>query len=154
MAWVNGDNTSVAAVAYSGVDTTTPFDVTPTGNSLGSQASPWDVTATGVATGSANRQLVWMGSADNATSSATSSAVPSASPASWTERIDQNDGFWSNLAICDALDTAGTYTSDVTGIQTGTGNAGRMAFLIALRAATSGGALAGVNTFKTVYRRR
>ena len=135
----SGSNFAVGVVAYSGGDTTTPRDVTPTSNSLGTQASPWDVTATGVATGSANRLLIWMGSTDNTSLGTVTSAVPAASPATWTERLDTSDTNWVNLAVCDCPDTAGTYTSDVTGVQTlGTSNGGRMAFLIALRALSSG----------------
>jgi hypothetical protein len=136
-----GNNFSTAVVAYSGVDTTTPRDVTPTASAApSSTSSPWNCTAPGVATGSANRWLVWIGAVDTASQAgAVTSATPGASPATWVERQDTSDGAWANVATCDCLDSAGTYTSNVTGVQTLGGTGGAMAFLIALRAATGGG---------------
>jgi hypothetical protein len=137
-----GNDIAASVVIYRGVDTTTPMDVTATSNSLGSAASPFNVTATGVATGAANRMLVWIGGVDNVILGTVTSAVPSASPATWTKRIDVSNTNWANLAVCDVVDTAGTYTTDVTAVQTNTngGNGGRMGFLLALRAAAGGGA--------------
>ena len=124
----------VSVTARSGVDTTTPRDVTPTAQILTSGASPWNVTGLGLASGTANRWLVWIGAVDNIGSGTVTSAVPSASPDTWTERIDASNGFWVNTAVCDCLDAAGTYTSDVTGVQTlGVVNGDPFAFLIALR---------------------
>ena len=136
----SGNDLTIAVVAWSGVDTTTPRDVTPTASasSPASTASPWNCTAPGLATGTAGRALIWIGGVDNALVGAVTSAVPTASPAAWTERIDASNGAWVNLAICDCTDTAGTHTTSVTGVQTLSGNGGAMAFLIALRAATAG----------------
>lgn len=139
----NSGSTSIAAgvVAYSVVDNTTPRDVTPTALLSGSASDPWSVIATGVATGTANRFLVWIGSCDQNGGGTVTSSPPSASPATWTERVDVSDTVWSNVAICDCLDVAGTYTSNVTGVQTSATSttAGRMGYLIALRPDTGGG---------------
>lgn len=136
------NNIAGAVVAYSGVDNTTPRDVTPTANSSSAaNASPRTLTATGVASGNANRWLVAIGSSDNVTLGTVTNAVPAASPSTWTERIDVSDAEFVNIGISDCLDSAGTYTSNVTFQQTGGGNGGWMAFLIALREA--GGTAAG-----------
>lgn len=139
----NSGSTSIAAgvVAYSGVDNTTPRDVTPTALLSPSDGDPYDVIATGVATGTANRWLVWIGGIDQNGGGAITSSPPSASPATWTERVDVSDLVWSNIAVYDCTDVAGTHTSNVTAVQTSptTGSGGPMGYLIALRPDSGGG---------------
>jgi hypothetical protein len=148
-------NTHVAAsvVAYSGVDNTTPRDVTPTSlETHDASSTVFSVPTTGLASGSANRWLVFLGGLDNSSSGTVSNDISAqTTPATWTERVDKSSTDFANIAVCDVLDSAGTFTSAVTSSQTNTGSAGiatALGFLIALRSATGGG---GANWLKQGY---
>lgn len=83
---------------FTGVDTTTPIDVTATENS----GSSTTVTATGVASGTANRWLVMCTFNFNGDTSA-----------SWTSPLtERNDS--ENVAMAAGADTAGTDTANKT----------------------------------------
>lgn len=130
-------STRGCVLAWSGVHATSQ-DVGATSAQSGvSGASPWSVQATGVATGTAQRLLVWIGGLDNsAVSGSVVSAAPSASPSAWTEEIDGSTGDFANIAVYTAADAAGTFTTNVTAVQTLAGASGEWGcFLMALRPA-------------------
>lgn len=133
----SGSYSGAAIAIYSGVNTTNPIDVTPTTNVVSTlTASPWSITATGVAAGTAKRLLVGIAGVDNNMQSMIITTVPSPSPSAWSLRVDTGTAIGgSNIGIFDAVDTAGTFTSNVISTQTQSGstNGGKMAFLIALR---------------------
>lgn len=151
----SGSDIAGAIAIYDNVDANTPLDVTPTAsaNNPASTAGPWNATAPGLSTGNAGRTIVHISSTDILTNGAVTTTAPTSnSPSSWTKQIDVSNNFNVNIGICDALDSAGTYNSTTTAVQTNNagGNGGAMAFQIALRAAAAGGGhnVTHANTFR------
>jgi hypothetical protein len=134
----SGNTSAVAVVIYSGVDNVTPLDVLPTARVVNtSTQTPWSITGTGLSSGTANRLLVGIAGVDDLVVAQITTTVPTPTPSPWSLRVDTpTTSVFANLGIFDAVDSMGSFTSNVISTQTsGTSGifGGTLSFLLALR---------------------
>jgi hypothetical protein len=140
-----GNSTFSATVAviavWRNVNQTTPLDVAVTTNvDITSVSGTYNITNTGLSSGSANRQIVIIDGLAGTGANTYTAAIAGSSPSTWTSEVQSGNSTSAPIIIFDALDAAGTYTSDtLLGIAQVAPNAGttngRMAFQLALRKA-------------------
>ena len=139
----NGAYTGICIGAWSGVDNTTPLDVTPSVNNPNSPtppSSPITETATGITTVKNGDQLVWLVAQDSTSANGDVSGNGPTPPSGMTSRAHTpNGGFW-NAAMADGSQTTAGATGNQSGLYTNSGDSGNfVAYLVALRPASSGG---------------
>lgn len=124
-----GANTIIAGCAeFTGIDTTTPLDVTPVTFTSSTGDTTTSISITPVTNGC---DLVFVQGQDDGNSDYSFSfSTTSGTTGAWTTRVDQNSGFF-NVAMGSATQTtAGALTAQVV-----TTNGGRLGILFALRPA-------------------
>lgn len=117
-----GDHTTAIKLAYRGVDTTTPFDATPTTGTKTTASTSSSYPS--ITTATANALVVYASALDlDSASTATTSAQANANLTSLTERHDQTvaSGFGGGIVITDGFKASagasGAMTATVTSTQ-------------------------------------
>ena len=126
---------SIVLAAYSGRNaSTTPHKISNNGVST-MTASPSTVTALGVTPTVNDCDILFIGGVDNSSSGTSSWSKPS----SMTDRGIASASNWTSVALADLTQTTATATGDITATFTHSGNAGKLAFLVALAPVGGGG---------------
>lgn len=122
-----GSNVQIAGVAsFSGVDTTTPLDVTPVTFTSSTSNTTTSISITPVTNGC---DLVFVQGQDGANSDYSFTfSTTSGTTGAWTTRIDQNSGFMNQALGSAVQTTAGALTAQVVST-----TGGRLGILFALR---------------------
>ncbi len=126
-----GANTIIAGcLSFSGIDTTTPLDVTPVTFTSSAGSTTTSLSITPVTNGC---DLVFVQGQDNGNSDYSFSfSTTSGTTGSWTTRTDQNSGFFNVAAGTATQTTAGALTADCVST-----SGGRLAIIFALRPSTT-----------------
>lgn len=122
-----GSNTMIAGVAsFSGIDTTTPLDVTPVTFTSSTGDTTTSISITPTTNGC---DLVFVQGQDGASSDYSFTfSTTSGTTGAWTTRVDQNSGFMNSAMGSATQTTAGALTAQVV-----TTTGGRLGILFALR---------------------
>lgn len=122
-----GANTMIAGViSFSGVDTTTPLDVTPQTFTSSTSDTTTSISITPVTNGC---DLVFVQGQDGATGDYSFTfSTTSGTTGAWTTRVDQNSGFFNVACGSATQTTAGALTAQVVST-----TGGRLGVLFALR---------------------
>src|SRR3989338_787678 len=150
---------SGSVVAYSGVDTTSPINISNQTTSATS-SNPWTLTSNSMTTTAANTQLVWFGAADTDSaasgfdgSSCTSVTTTYTPPSGFTKRSDIQGlvnpyTCFNPMSVADSVQATAGATGVLTGslVSTGRGTASTGVMLVALNPASGGGGGGGTTT--------
>lgn len=138
---VNNDEIEVSVAAYTGRNTTTPLDVTPTGNnpnSVSVPTSPVSVVANTLTSVQNGDDIVYLGGVDVNTVGGGTWSAPSGMTLRTSSASGNNSTSFCQTALADLHQTTAAATGNKTGTWTNSGDSGNfVGYLVALAPAAA-----------------